>query len=67
LKKLKQEINDLFIAKGESREHMLLQDSEDIDANHVKDVPALCVFGGIIGQIIIAFNAISKIPYEPDT
>lgn len=46
---------------------MLLQDCEGIDANHMKDTPSLCVFGGMLGQIIIAFNAISKIPLEEET
>jgi len=30
-------------------------------------VPSLCVFGGMIGQIVIAFNAIAKIPIEEET
>ena len=45
----------------------MLQDCENIDANHMKDNPSLCVFGGMLGQLIIAFNAISKIPLEEET
>lgn len=60
LRKLKREINETFIAKGESKEHMLLQDCENIDANHQKEGAHLCVFGGILGQIIIALSTIHK-------
>ena len=67
LRRLKQEINDTFIAKGELRENIVLQDCENIDANHQKGIPSLTAFGGFLGQIIIAFNAISKIPLEEES
>lgn len=54
LKKLKEEINTLFISKGESREHSLNQEMLEVDGNEVKQL-SLCGVGGVLGQIMICF------------
>lgn len=59
LKKLKEEINEKFILKGEPKEHILSQEMIEITGNHQK-VASVGGLGGMIGQMIICFSAIQK-------
>jgi hypothetical protein len=59
LRKLKEEINESFIKKGEPREGMLLQDMVEIDGNYQRQAMIGCL-GGMLGQLIVCFSALSK-------
>lgn len=65
LRKLKEEVNEVFVSKGESREHILIQDLVEITGNSQKGV---CVggIGGMIGQMILCFSALHK-KFKSDT
>ena len=59
MKKLKDEINENYILKGEQREHILTQDIVEITGNNQKQ-HAISGLGGMIGQMILCFSAIHK-------
>ena len=59
LKKLKDEVNDMFVAKGEHKEHVLNQEIVEITGLHQK-VPTIGAIGGILGQIMICFHTLFK-------
>jgi len=56
LRKLKEEIYNNFVAKGESKENILAQEIIEIDGMHLK-LPSVGALGGMLGQMIVCFHA----------
>ena len=56
---MKDEVYEIFISKGESKEHILTQDIVEITGN---DQKAVCVggIGGLLGQFILCLSTIQS-------
>ncbi len=48
-----------FIAKGEQRDNILMQDMLEVTGNFQK-APIVGIVGGLLGQFIFVFSAIQK-------
>jgi len=59
LQKLKDEVHAEFVAKGDHREGILLQDLVEINGNYLRG-PIVGGLGGLLGQLILCFSAIHK-------
>eukprot|EP00347_Sterkiella_histriomuscorum_P006020 403354377 len=59
LKKLKDEIYESFIQKGEQKEHILQQDLIEVTGHNIKQT-VVGGLGGMLGQMILCFSAIHK-------
>jgi hypothetical protein len=59
LKKLRADVKEEFITKGEHRDAILMQDMIEVNGNFTK-APIVGAIGGLLGQFILCFSAIHK-------
>ena len=59
LQKLKDEVFAEFVAKGEPREGILVQDLVEANGNYQR-APAMGGLGGLLGQLVLCFSAVHK-------
>ena len=60
LKALKEELNAKFVAKGEIKDQILVQEFSEINGFHSRQ-PVIGAIGGFLGQIILVIAGAAKV------
>ena len=60
LDKLRAEIKQHFVDRGDTREHILSQEILDITGNFEKGKPFVGVYGGLLLQLLVAFTTLQN-------